>query len=82
MKTSIISEKAKISENVKIGHFCIIEDDVEIEEGTSIGNYTILHKGVKIGMNALVLMQNNQDETKLGSALRRNTFYYRDAGSR
>jgi acetyltransferase-like isoleucine patch superfamily enzyme len=36
MSTSVISEKAKIGENVKIGHFCIIEDDVIIGDNTTI----------------------------------------------
>jgi UDP-2-acetamido-3-amino-2,3-dideoxy-glucuronate N-acetyltransferase len=49
MSTSVISEKAQIGKNVKVGHFCIIEDDVEIGDNTTIGNYCIVKKGAKIG---------------------------------
>lgn len=51
MNTSVISERAKIGNNVKIGHFCIIEDDVIIGENTSIGDYCIVRKGAVIGNN-------------------------------
>ena len=54
MNTSVISEKAKIGENVTIGHFCIIEDDVEIGDNTSIEHYCLLKKGVKIGNNNVI----------------------------
>lgn len=51
MTTSVISDKAKIGDHVKIGHFCIIEDDAVIGEGTVIGNYCIVKKGAIIGKN-------------------------------
>ncbi len=34
--TSIISKKAKIHTSVKIGPFCIVDDNVEIGEGTEL----------------------------------------------
>jgi acetyltransferase-like isoleucine patch superfamily enzyme len=38
-KTAIISGKAKIGKNVKIGHFTTIYDNVVIEDDTDIGPY-------------------------------------------
>lgn len=52
--SSIISEKAKIGENVKIGRFCIIEDDVEIGDNSFIGDYTTIMAGSKLGKNVTV----------------------------
>jgi UDP-3-O-[3-hydroxymyristoyl] glucosamine N-acyltransferase len=54
MSTSIISEKAIIGQNVKIGHFCIIEDEVEIGDNTTIEHYCLLKKGVKIGKDNVI----------------------------
>ncbi|MEZ4798574.1 MAG: DapH/DapD/GlmU-related protein [Flavobacteriales bacterium] len=51
---NFISPKAKIGNNVTIGHFCIIEDDVEIGDGTVIKNYVELRKNTKIGQNCYV----------------------------
>jgi len=51
METSHVSEKAKIGKNVKIGHFCIIEDDVEIGANSSIGPGTVIGRGVRLGEN-------------------------------
>lgn len=44
-KTAIISEKAKIGDNVSIGPFCLIEDDVEIGPGSVIASHVVLRKG-------------------------------------
>jgi UDP-3-O-[3-hydroxymyristoyl] glucosamine N-acyltransferase len=49
--TSIISEKATIGQDVKIGHFCIIEDGAVIGDNTVIGNYCIVKKNAVIGRN-------------------------------
>ena len=50
--TAIISNKAKIHKNVKIGPFCIVEDNVEIREGTE------LISNVHIGGNTSVGLKN------------------------
>jgi UDP-N-acetylglucosamine acyltransferase len=47
--SSVISKKALISENVEIGHHCVIGDDVEIGEGTYIGHYTMIQGPTRIG---------------------------------
>ena len=54
MTNSIISSKAQLGKNVKIGAFCIIEDDVIIGDNTVIKNYVELRSGTKIGNNCLI----------------------------
>jgi len=61
-ETSIISPKAKIGNNVKIGNFCIIHDNVEIGDDTIIDDYCTLgyptplaeNKPLIIGKNCLI----------------------------
>ncbi len=50
-ETAIVSKKAKIGENVKIGHFTIIDDEVEIGNNCVIGPKVHLLNGTKIGNN-------------------------------
>lgn len=45
----MISDNAKIGDNVLIGDYVIIEDDVEIGNNTKIGPFCIIKKGSKIG---------------------------------
>ena len=49
--TAIISKKAKIHKNVKIGPFCIIDDNVEIQEGTELISNVHLGGNTSIGFN-------------------------------
>lgn len=49
MSTSVISKKAKIGVNVKIGHFCIVEDGASIGDNSDLGDYCIVRKNAKIG---------------------------------
>jgi len=50
-KTSIVSSEAKISSNVKIGPYCIIDSDVEIEEGTELKSHVYVTGNTRIGKN-------------------------------
>lgn len=52
--TAIISAKAKIGENVKIGPFTIIEDDVEIGDNTEIRSHVYLANGSRIGRDCRI----------------------------
>lgn len=54
MINCIISEKAKIGKNVKIGAFCIIEEGVVIGDNTVLKNYVELRKDTKIGKNCYI----------------------------
>ena len=48
-KSAIISETAKISDNVEIGPFSIIGDHVEIGEGTRINSHVVINGPTIIG---------------------------------
>ena len=50
-QTAIISTKAKISENTKIGPYCIIDDGVSVEEGCELISHVHLSGNTKIGKN-------------------------------
>lgn len=54
MSTSVISKKAKIGQNVKIGAFCVIEDGVQIGDNTVIENYAMILENSKIGSNTKI----------------------------
>jgi len=52
--TAIVSSKAQIDNNVKIGPFSIIEEDVCISEGTEILSNVYIANGTTIGRNCLI----------------------------
>lgn len=47
--TAIVSAKAKLGEGVKIGPFCIVEDDVEIGDGCELKSNVFIANGSRIG---------------------------------
>ena len=49
--TAIISSKAKIHKNVKIGPYCIVDDHVEIQEGTELISNIHIGGNTSIGLN-------------------------------
>lgn len=51
---SCVSAGAKIADSVKIGRFCIVEDDVEIAEGAIIEDYAMVQAGARIGRNTKI----------------------------
>lgn len=53
-ETNVIHPSFKQGKNLKIGHFCIIEEDVEVGDDVEIGNYVLLKKGTKIGDRTFV----------------------------
>ena len=50
-KTAIISSKAKISENVSIGPFCIVDSDVTLKKGNELVSHVHLTGNTIIGEN-------------------------------
>lgn len=52
--TAIVSPKAQIGENVKIGAYTVIEDDVIIGDGTEIFYHVIIANGARIGKNCRI----------------------------
>ncbi len=53
-KNAIVSEKAQIGDNVKIGAFSIIESDVIIGNNTVIRPHAIISNGSRIGNDCLI----------------------------
>lgn len=49
--TAVISSKAEIASDVKIGPYSVVEDHVVIGAGTEIGPHCIVHSYVKLGEN-------------------------------
>jgi UDP-N-acetylglucosamine acyltransferase len=75
-KTAIVNSKAKISSNVKIGPYTIIDSNVEIAEGTEIQSHVNITGHTLIGKNNKIYpfasigsdpqdMKYNGEETKL-----------------
>lgn len=56
-----ISESSNIGNNVKIGHFAVIEDNVQIGDNCIIGNNVVIHEGSRIGNNVRI-----DDNTVIG----------------
>ena len=55
--TAVVSPKAEIDTDVKIGPYSVIEDHVVIQSGTEIGPLCVLHPFVKLGVNNQVHAQ-------------------------
>lgn len=78
--SNIISSKAKIGKNVKIGEFCIIEDDVIVGDNTVIKNYVELRSGTIIGKNCYVdsrVSSSGQNRVGNGVTIRYDTILAR-----
>ncbi|KGN03514.1 UDP-3-O-(3-hydroxymyristoyl) glucosamine N-acyltransferase [Clostridium novyi A str. 4570] len=56
-----ISESAKLGNNVKLGHFTVVEDNVVIGDNCIIGNNVVIHEGSLIGNNVRI-----DDNTVIG----------------
>jgi UDP-N-acetylglucosamine acyltransferase len=52
--TAIVSKRAKIGQNVKIGAFSIIDEDVSLGDDTQIMHHSIIDKSSRIGKNCKV----------------------------
>ena len=52
--TALVSSKAKLGNNVKVGPFAVIEDDVEIGNDTKIGPHAVIYNGARIGNNVTI----------------------------
>lgn len=50
-KLAVVSDKAKLADNVEIGPFCVIGDDVEIDSGTVLKSHIVVEGKTKIGKN-------------------------------
>ena len=52
--TAIVSKKAKIADDVVIGHYTVIEDNVEIDSGCEIGPFCRIVGNTNIGKNTRI----------------------------
>jgi len=52
--TAIVSQEAKLGDNVIVGPYAIIEADVEIGDGTSVGPHACIYDGARIGKNVKI----------------------------
>jgi len=50
----VISRKAKIGKNFKVGHYTVIEEGVVIGNNVQIGNHVVIKKGTVIGDNVII----------------------------
>lgn len=51
---NFISDKCSLGENIKFGHFIVIEDGVKIGSNCLIGNNVVIHEGTTIGNNVRI----------------------------
>ncbi len=54
METTFIAKDFKCGANIKIGHFCVIEDCVEVGDNVAIEDFALIRKGARIGNNVKV----------------------------
>ena len=52
--SAVISESARLGENVTIGAYCVIGDEVEIGDGSIIGSHAVIEKWTSIGKDCRV----------------------------
>ncbi len=52
--TAIVSEKAKLGNNITIEAFTIVKDNVEIEDDCFIGPHVVIYEGARLGKNVKV----------------------------
>jgi UDP-N-acetylglucosamine acyltransferase len=51
---AVVSPKATIGADVRIGPFAVVEDDVTIGERTTVGAHTVIHSGTRLGRNCKI----------------------------
>jgi UDP-N-acetylglucosamine acyltransferase len=49
--TAIVSKKAKLADDIQVGHYTIIADNVKIGAGTKIGAYCVIEGNTTLGKN-------------------------------
>ena len=51
---SYVSPSAILGPNVRIGRFCIVEDDVELADGVVLEDYAMVQRGARIGARSKI----------------------------
>ena len=52
--SAVVSESARLGENVTIGPYCVISDEVEIGDGSIIGPHAVIEKWTSLGRECRV----------------------------
>ena len=52
--SAVVSESARLGENITIGPYCVIGDEVEIGDGSIIGPHAVIEKGTSLGKECRV----------------------------
>lgn len=52
--SSVVSSKASLGNGVKIGPFCVVEDDVVIGDNTELMSHVVVNNGGRIGSNSRI----------------------------
>lgn len=52
--SAVVSDKAQLGNDVKIGAYSIVEEDVEIGDGTEIASQALVASGARIGKNVRI----------------------------
>lgn len=51
---SLVAQTAHVPDSVRIGRFCIVEDDVVLGEGVILEDYAMVQGGARIGANTRI----------------------------
>ncbi|MEW6653199.1 MAG: acyl-ACP--UDP-N-acetylglucosamine O-acyltransferase [Bacteroidota bacterium] len=69
--TAIVSPKAKLGTDIKVGPFSIINDDVEVGDGCIIDSHVVLYDGARLGNRVRVFqgasVANTPQDLKFGN---------------
>jgi UDP-N-acetylglucosamine acyltransferase len=69
--TAIVSEKAKLGTDVKVGPFSIIHNDVEVGDGSVIDSHVVLYNGARLGNRVRIFqgasVANTPQDLKFGN---------------
>lgn len=85
--SNVIHKSFKYGKNLKIGVFCVIEEDVIVGDNVEIQNYVLLRKGTRIGDNCYVdsyVRSSGDNEIgnnvtlRFGSTIARKVYIYDD----
>jgi len=78
--TAIVSPKAKLGTDVKVGPFTIIHDDVEVGDGSIIDSHVVLYDGARLGNRVRIYqgaaVANTPQDLKFGNEV--SYFYIGD----
>jgi acyl-[acyl-carrier-protein]--UDP-N-acetylglucosamine O-acyltransferase (EC 2.3.1.129) len=51
---AVVSQEARLGEDVSVGPFTVVESDVEVGDGTKIASSAYIASGARIGRNCVI----------------------------